>query len=130
MSILLEKMRELRRRYCLARPVHARDQNYFWFIRKRLNWFQTGWQDAQDFVAGDFDDIIDPGQRPGLALLQRADDPRRHRHSQIRADKRFFELVPVDWLIRKRLLKCVEEVHSLVSSLVMSSEVETSLTAL
>ena len=112
-SILPQIVGEFRGRCRLARTVDANDQDDFRFFGKGKNRFRMFWQNAQQFFARDFDDVVDPQQRPCFAVLQLLQNSRGDRHADIGADERFFELVPIDWFAGECLGERFEKLHFL-----------------
>src|SRR4030095_2308751 len=65
-------------------------------------------------VAHRFDYVGDSQQSPRLAFLKGLDDADCHRHAEIGADERFFELVPVNRFAGKLLGETFEKIHDVI----------------
>ena len=91
-----EIAREFRCRCCFAGSVHADNQNHSRSVGRSTNRRRIARQNARDLFAHRFDYVADSQQSPSLAFLKRFDDAHCHRHAEVGADERFFELVPVN----------------------------------
>src|SRR4030095_6606749 len=79
-----------------------------------MDWRRIARQNARDLFAYRFDYIADSQQRPRLAFLKGFDDTHRHRHAQVSADERFFELIPVNRFARELLGESFEKIHRIL----------------
>src|SRR5947207_15977548 len=76
-----------------------------------MDWHRIRRQNPRDLFTHGFDHVANSKQRSRLALLQRFDDARRHRHTEIGSDERFLQLIPVDRFAGKLLRESLKEFH-------------------
>ena len=116
-AIAFEIMRQLRGRRCLAGSIHADDQQRFRPRRVRRDRQRRHRQNPPDLVARDFRDVVRCNRRSLRAILERFDNPQRHRHAEIGADQHRFQFVPIDRATGELLDERFEEIHSAGSDL-------------
>src|SRR4030095_6326884 len=111
-----EIARKFRRRCCFAGSIHADNQNHGRFAGRSTDWRRIAWQNARDLFAHRFNYLADSQQSPRLAFLKRFDDAHCHRHAEVSADERFFELVPINWFAGELLGQSFEKFHDVIPS--------------
>src|SRR4029077_15506527 len=97
---------------CLSGSVDANDQKDFWMRRERTNGWGIDRKNTTDFVSRPFANVICSNPATLSAFLELLHYPQRHRHSDVRANQRFFQLVPIDGFTGKFLDDVFEKFHS------------------
>src|SRR6516164_283259 len=87
-------MRELCGRSRFARTVDTNQKNHFGPIRQRTKLRVGDGKRLLDVGTRDLDNIS--GRDPALTALQFFNDPKRHRHAEVRLDQSFFQFIPID----------------------------------
>src|SRR6516162_2198992 len=87
-------MRELCGRSRFARTVDTNQKNHFGPIRQRTKLRVGDGKRLLDVGTRDLDNIS--GRDPALTPLQFFNDPKRHRHAEVRLDQSFFQFIPID----------------------------------
>src|SRR5438067_9329024 len=105
-------MRQLRGRRRFTGTVDTDDQNYSWVGRQGTNRWRIDRQNAADFFACYFADIICGNPRERIALLQTLHDPQSHGHADIGANQRFLEFVPIDRFAGESVDDVLEKFHA------------------
>src|SRR5689334_18927101 len=76
------------------------------------DWRRIDRKDAANFFACYFTDVICGDPRLRTAFLQSLDDPQSHRHTNVGANQRFLELVPVDRFAGKSVDDVLKKFHA------------------
>src|SRR5438132_4468424 len=120
MAPRFEKMCQLGGGGCFASSVDADDQNDFWMCGEGTNGWGIDWKNTTNFVSRHFADVIggDPAAR--ITFLELLHYAQRHGHSDVRANQRLFQLVPIDRFAGKLVDDVLEKSHS--ADLVIPSE--------
>ena len=96
---------------CLAGSVDASDQKDFWMRRERTNGWGIDWKNTTNLFLCHFADVICSNPAGPVAFLKLLHYPQRHGHSDVRANQRFFQLVPIDRFTGKFLNDVFEKFH-------------------